>query len=69
MLTKRYRKVEMQLTNGPTVQGVLRVMPRHPGGHYVLWAPKVVTGEGSTESLAGHMEIPRERVLFFTVLG
>jgi len=66
---RRHNSVEMQLAGGVTVRGVLIVSPRSKAGHYVLYSPKVVTGEQSTESLVGHMEIPREQVVFYLVTG
>lgn len=67
--TRRLRRVELQLEGGDTLQGLLRSVPRARGGHYVLRSPKLVTGTDSTESLPGHVEIPRERVLWFSVLS
>jgi hypothetical protein len=63
---KRNRRVRMHLQAGPTIQGVL--MGR-TGGHYVLWAPKVLEGEDATVTVSGHVEIPCERVLFYQVIG
>jgi hypothetical protein len=56
----------MHLQAGPTIEGVLA---GRTAGHYVLWAPKVLEGEDATLTVSGHVEIPRERVLFFQVVG
>lgn len=66
--SKRLRRVELQIEGGDTLQGLLKQVPRKRGGHYVLWSPKLVVGSDATDSLTGHVEIPRERVLWFTVL-
>lgn len=63
MLGKRRRQVRVHVQDGPTIEGVLADRTRHA---YVIWAPKLLSGTQSTE-LSGHVEVPRERVLFFQV--
>ncbi len=82
--TNRNRAVRMYLQGGAalttggavaqeglTIEGVLAGETRR---HYIIWAPKVVTDDaGVTKTgkadLSGHVEIPRDRVMFFQVLG
>jgi hypothetical protein len=55
-----------------TIEGVLAGETRR---HYIIWAPKVMDrpkGDSSdveAVDLSGHVEIPRERVIFFQVIG
>lgn len=65
---KQKRRVRMHVQDGPSIEGVLTARTRH---EYVLWAPKVLTGEDAQPEVAvsGHVEIPRERVLYYQVVG
>lgn len=81
--TNRNRKVRMYLQGGSvltpggsvqqdglTIEGILAGETKR---HYILWAPKVVTEanqkRGSAVDVSGHVEIPRERVIWFQVLS
>jgi hypothetical protein len=65
---RQKRKVRMYIQDGPTIEGVLAGRTRH---EYIIWAPKVVTGEESEPEVevSGHVEIPRERVMWYQVVG
>ena len=64
---RQKRKVRLYLQDGPTIEGVLAGRTRH---EYIIWAPKVVTGETTDAvEVSGHVEIPRERVVWWQVLG
>jgi len=68
-LLKQKRKCRFHLQDGPTIEGILEARTRHT---YVVWAPKVLTGESGAEAVVpvtGHVEIPRENVLFYQVIG
>jgi len=61
------RKVRMHLQDGPSIEGALAARTRHG---YLLWAPKLVTDdEQPAVEVEGHVEIPRERVLWWQVIG
>lgn len=66
-LFNQRRKCRFHLTDGPTIEGILERRTRH---EYIVWAPKVLTGEPDELEVAvsGHVEIPRENVLFYQVL-
>jgi hypothetical protein len=51
-----------------TIEGVLAGETRR---HYIVWAPKVMAEGASSDpvDLWGHVQIPRERVLFIQVLA
>lgn len=68
MLGRQKRKVRIFIQDGPTYEGILAGRTRH---EYILWAPRVVTGDGKqpTVEVSGHVEIPRERVLYYVVIG
>lgn len=66
---KQKRKVRMYVQDGPTVEGVLAARTRH---EYVIWAPKLIEEQDSRQppvEVSGHVEIPRERVLWYQVVG
>lgn len=67
MIRKRHNKVRLHLQTGPSIEGVL------VGGgwkrDYIVWAPKVLDQEDATVTISGHVEVPRENVLFVQVLG
>lgn len=65
---KQHRKVRMYIQDGPSIEGVLAGKTR---GEYILWAPRVITGEEPNPEVevSGHVEIPRERVLWYQVVG
>jgi hypothetical protein len=66
MFGKQKRKVRVHLKDGPTIEGLL--IKRHPV--YVLWAPQAITETaGQPTDLLGHVEVPRENVSFYQVLG
>lgn len=63
----------MYVQDGPTIEGVLAGKTRST---YVLWAPKLILPPDENEpdrdpevEVSGHVEIPRERVLWFQVVG
>jgi hypothetical protein len=77
--SNRNRKVLMHLQGGTaegivqpglTIEGVLAGETRR---HYILWAPKILeqSPEKGTDAVevSGHVEIPRERVMFFQIVG
>ena len=68
MLGRRKRKVRMFIQDGPTVEGVLLARTRHT---YVIAAPSHVVDDPHEpkQEIAGHVEIPLERVLYFQVIG
>ncbi len=68
MFGRQKRKVRMYVQDGPTIEGVLAGRTRR---EYILWAPKVITGEKQEPEVAvsGHVEIPRGRVLYYQVVG
>lgn len=67
MFGKQHRKVRMYIENGPSIEGVLAGRTRH---EYVLWAPRVVVDEKDPPvEVSGHVEIPRERVQWYQVVG
>ncbi len=69
MLGRQNRKVRMYIQDGPTLEGVLagRTFPHRD---YILWAPRVVTSDAvEPVVVSGHVEIPRERVLWFQIVG
>lgn len=65
MLGKRRRQVRVHVQDGPTIEGVLAARTRHA---YVIWAPKLLRSDAQPTELVGHVEVPRDRVLFFQVL-
>jgi hypothetical protein len=66
-LIRQHRKVRVYLQDGPTIEGVLASRTR---SEYVLWAPRIITGEHDPEvEVSGHVEIPRERVLWYQIVG
>lgn len=72
MISRRNRKVLLHTIDelgrpGPTIEGVL--VREGWRRDFVLWCPKYHEGEDSTVSLSGHVEIPRERVLFKQIIG
>lgn len=65
--TKQNRKVRMYIQDGPTIEGVLAGKTRT---EYILWAPRIVTGEKDDPvEVSGHVEIPRERLLWYQVVA
>jgi hypothetical protein len=67
MMGRQKRKVRMHIQDGPSVEGVLAGKTRN---EYIIWAPRVITGEPNPEmEVSGHVEIPRERVVWYQVVG
>lgn len=64
-LTKRKRKVSMNIENGPTLEGILLGRSR---GHYVLHTARVFK-DADTSYPAGECLVPVGRVLFYQVLA
>lgn len=65
--TKQNRKVRMYIQDGPTIEGVLAGKTRT---EYILWAPRIVTGDKDDPvEVSGHVEIPRERLLWYQVVA
>ena len=65
---RQNRKVRMYLQDGPTIEGVEAGKTRTD---YIIWAPKVVTSEKDDDAVevSGHVEIPRERLLWKQVIA
>ena len=38
------------------------------GGHYVVLVPTALVAQDRTEALTGHVEVPKERVMFVQIL-
>ena len=68
MLGRTKRKVRYYLQDGPTIEGTEAGRTRTD---YIVWLPKVITGEDTEPEVAGtgHFEIERQRVLFRQVIG
>ena len=69
MLGRQKRKVRMYVQDGPTIEGVLAGRTK---AEYVIWAPRLIEDEDAKAApvkVSGHVEIPRERVLWFQVIG
>lgn len=69
MLGRQKRKVRMYVKDGPTVEGVLAGRTRH---EYIIWAPRLIEGDDSSDvpvAVSGHVEIPRENVVWYQVIG
>jgi len=51
-----------------SIEGVLAARTKT---EYVVWAPKVITSKDAPEvgELEGHVEIPRDNVLFYQVIA
>ncbi len=61
------RKVRVYVQDGPTIEGILAARTKT---EYVLWAPKVLDPQQEEPvEVSGHVEIPRERVLWYQVVG
>jgi hypothetical protein len=64
---KEKRKVRVMVQDGPSIEGILEGWTRRT---MILWAPRIVTGEENPAvEVSGHVEVPRERVLYFQVIG
>ena len=63
----RKRRVRLHLADGPPVEGVMVARPRSRSGYFALSDSAVVTSPGETTA-TGHVEVPRERVLFYQEL-
>lgn len=65
---KQKRKVRIHVQDGPSIEGVMAGKTRDT---YVIWAPKVLTGDEASPAVevSGHVEIPKIRVLYFQVIG
>lgn len=68
MLGRQKRKARFYIQDGPTVEGILAGRTRHT---YIVWAPKIVTGEEKEPmvEVSGHVEIEHKRVLYYQVIG
>lgn len=70
ILFKQRRKIRVYIQDGPTIEGVLAARTRR---EYVLWAPRLLAEGGGADKkdveLSAHVEIPRERVLWYQVIG
>lgn len=62
---KRRVRIHMHRPEAPSVEGILA---GRWGGHYVVLAAKVLEAEDRSIALDGHLEIPRENVLFVQVI-
>lgn len=62
------KKVRIYIQDGPTYEGVLAGRTRHT---WIVWDPSVVTTDDKQplQKVSGHVEIPRERVLYWIVIG
>lgn len=67
-LGREKRRVRLYLQDGPTIEGVLAGRTRHV---YIIWAPKVIRSENPSDAVdvSGHVEIPKERVVWYQVIG
>lgn len=67
MLGREKRKVRLYVQDGPTIEGVLAGRTRR---EMIIWAPRIVESEGEAPvEVSGHVEVPRERVLWWQVIG
>lgn len=68
MLGREKRKVRLFLQDGPTIEGVQAGRTR---SDYIIWAPRVVEGDGKDAAVAvsGHVEVERARVVWRQVIG
>jgi hypothetical protein len=75
--SRQNRKVRMYLQGGATADGgsvdaltIEGVLAGRTRREYIIWAPRLVTGEGTEPvEVSGHVEIPRERVQWYQVIG
>ncbi len=58
-------KVRVYIQDGPTIEGILAGKTKT---EYILWAPKVLESENAVE-VSGHVQVPRERVLWLQIVG
>lgn len=66
-MIRRKRKVLLHLDKGPSIEGLL--VREGWRKDFVVWAPKVHDeAEDATVTVSGHVEVPRERVLFKQIL-
>jgi hypothetical protein len=65
---RQNRKVRMFIKDGPSIEGVLA---GHTKREYVVWAPRIVQNDSGVDpvEVSGHVEIPREQVLWYQVLA
>lgn len=65
----RHRKVRFHAIDAQgrshTFEGVLAAVTKED---YILWAPRMITGEEETQTLSGHLELPKSNVLFKQIL-
>lgn len=66
MVGREKRKVRIYIQDGPTIEGVLAGKTR---SEYIVWAPRVVRDGDDPVVVSGHVEVPRERVLWYQVIG
>lgn len=67
--SKQRRKVRMHIQDGPSIEGFLEGRTRT---EYIVWCPKVLDPDevgDQAVAVSGHVEIPRERVLYYQVIG
>lgn len=58
--------MRFNLQDGPTIEGVL---DRRTRTDYIVFAPRIITGEHDDPvEVSGHVEIPRERVVWKQVV-
>lgn len=50
--------------SAPSLEGFFR---GRRGGHYLLDAPQLVTGQGEPQTISGFVAVPWQRVLFMEV--
>ncbi len=66
-LMRAKKKVRVYIQDGPTIEGILAGRTKR---EVILWAPKVLSAEQEKPvEVSGHVEIPRERVLWWQVIG
>lgn len=64
--SNRNCKVRLYLHDGTTIEGVLAGRNR---SDFIVWAPRLVTGEGSNPvEVSGHVEVERRSVVWKQVL-
>ena len=65
---RQKRRVRLHVKDGPTIEGIMAARTRHT---YVIWAPKIITGEDvePVVDVSGHVEVEHKQVLYYQVIG
>jgi hypothetical protein len=64
--SNRNCKVRLYIKDGPTIEGVLAGRNRTD---FIIWAPRLVTGDDDAVEVSGHVEIERSQVLWKQVIA